>query len=683
MLEHALRYAALGWPVFPCNSVKEPCIPKKEGGNGVLDATTDPAKIRAWWERWPNANIGFHVGGAGMMVVDLDDGHDMAEVHRVFEGLPPTLLRQRTPSGGEHLFYALADGEEVRPSASKVSPSADIRSWHSYVLLAPSQTIDGARSTAGAYTWDHEADKWPAPPMPKAAYRTDIMVRVAGQTTERSDKAQEWSIEPDLDENIALAVAWLESDACKPSNQGQGGNAMTYATAGMMRSYGLSEDMAATVMLKVYNLKCSPPWEADEIETPIRNAYRYATSEPGNLTQTLRDFRLLELMKAAKAIRAAREESGQPGMRVQVGRFTALDPEADDATPDPEWMVPDLLQCSTYAILVGKPGSFKTFIALDIGLSVALGDGGPARMWPSIPKPGAVVFAAGEGGAGLKLRRRAWEALHNDGKPVRNFIRVTNVPQISNEADAQAFIAVAMAANPAGYRLAVIDTAMRAMQGQNSNSQEAASALTKLVTMISEALAPDDYGCTVLVLHHPGQGAEAASRPAGSFVFVGDPDTLLLASRDDKSMRVTLAMTKQKDAPEWEEPKALRLEPVGKSLAVVASSAPAKRAPEEQPNIFAAKKLEQDSAAQKVAKLSIVRTELTRMLKANPSKDWGSERKIAEALAARLARDGQVGFSDETVRKMMPDIRNAGYELYNDGEWGVPKPTHAGTEARN
>ena len=51
LLEAALGYATRGCPVFPVIDKK----PRTE--HGFHDATTDPATIRGWWERWPDAGI--------------------------------------------------------------------------------------------------------------------------------------------------------------------------------------------------------------------------------------------------------------------------------------------------------------------------------------------------------------------------------------------------------------------------------------------------------------------------------------------------------------------------------------------------------------------------------------------------------------------------------------------------
>ncbi len=66
LLEAALTYADLGYAVFPCvPGDKNPLTQ-----HGFLDATTDAARIEAWWATHPDANIGLST--AGLLVVDVD-----------------------------------------------------------------------------------------------------------------------------------------------------------------------------------------------------------------------------------------------------------------------------------------------------------------------------------------------------------------------------------------------------------------------------------------------------------------------------------------------------------------------------------------------------------------------------------------------------------------------------------
>jgi hypothetical protein len=49
MIDWALRYAKLGWPVFPLGvKNKMPMIPNERGGRGCLDATLNEKQVREW-----------------------------------------------------------------------------------------------------------------------------------------------------------------------------------------------------------------------------------------------------------------------------------------------------------------------------------------------------------------------------------------------------------------------------------------------------------------------------------------------------------------------------------------------------------------------------------------------------------------------------------------------------------
>src|SRR4051812_40117424 len=68
LLDAALYYAGLGWPVFPC----EPRGKRPFGAlapHGVKDATCDALVIRAWWRQYPRrehrARLRSSVLGAG------------------------------------------------------------------------------------------------------------------------------------------------------------------------------------------------------------------------------------------------------------------------------------------------------------------------------------------------------------------------------------------------------------------------------------------------------------------------------------------------------------------------------------------------------------------------------------------------------------------------------------------
>lgn len=168
-LDAALRYAAIGWPVFPCGPNKHPIVPSSEGGRGFLDATTDQAQIVSWWRRWPSAQVAVACGAAGLAVIDLDmgDGKDgIALFSRMHDenGAHGCGLIATTPRGGRHYVYLMPDppircGTDVAGKGSGI----DVRADGGYIVL-PSPASPGREWMVGdPFGHDHEGESDLAP----------------------------------------------------------------------------------------------------------------------------------------------------------------------------------------------------------------------------------------------------------------------------------------------------------------------------------------------------------------------------------------------------------------------------------------------------------------------------------------------------------------------------------------
>ena len=153
LLSWALYYAGLGWPIHPLvPGAKKPLLK-----DWPHRASTDPAAIRAWWARRPDANIGLATGALVVVDLDVKAGSDGI---RAWEdlGIRGDTVASCTPSGGLHLFYA-ANGAEVGSSAGRLAPGIDLRGRGGYVVLPPS-VLDDSR----AWTWQHPpAERAPIP----------------------------------------------------------------------------------------------------------------------------------------------------------------------------------------------------------------------------------------------------------------------------------------------------------------------------------------------------------------------------------------------------------------------------------------------------------------------------------------------------------------------------------------
>jgi putative DNA primase/helicase len=157
LLDAALGYAARGWQVFPCWwAIGDACACGGNAGcspgkhpltaHGLKDATTDAAQIRAWWAKYPEANVAIRTGAeSGLVVVDLDvkpDKDGRASFRVLNGGAVDRTAMTRTGGGGLHLYYR-HPGFTVRNSQNELGPGIDVRGDQGYVLAPPSNHVSG------------------------------------------------------------------------------------------------------------------------------------------------------------------------------------------------------------------------------------------------------------------------------------------------------------------------------------------------------------------------------------------------------------------------------------------------------------------------------------------------------------------------------------------------------------
>src|SRR5579863_2108035 len=140
-LEAALRYAAMGWAVLPCNQQKTPLTI-----HGFKDASLDPEVIRAWWPNGSGPNVAIAVP-EGHIVVDIDSEQAFQELKARGLHLPAT-ARQKSPRGS-HSVYRMAPGVEVQQSAGRIAPGVDIRAPRKGYILAEPSVVGGK-----PYKWE-------------------------------------------------------------------------------------------------------------------------------------------------------------------------------------------------------------------------------------------------------------------------------------------------------------------------------------------------------------------------------------------------------------------------------------------------------------------------------------------------------------------------------------------------
>lgn len=161
-LEFALLYAQRGWRILPlhtpqfsgpevlCSCGKSEC--GKKGKHPRIpgwqhDASCDSAIVRAWFEKWPDANIGLSLDGLLALDVDPKSGGPASLSALEKEHGPlAARARQRSGSGGFHYLFSPPEGVSKKVG---FRPGLDLLTGSGcYIVVQPSR-----HSTGGTYAW--------------------------------------------------------------------------------------------------------------------------------------------------------------------------------------------------------------------------------------------------------------------------------------------------------------------------------------------------------------------------------------------------------------------------------------------------------------------------------------------------------------------------------------------------
>ncbi len=257
MLEAALGYARRGWPVFPCAPrEKKPLTP-----HGCRDATVDPEQIRAWWQRWPDANIGLATGGCGLVAIDIDPGKGgtdtWAELRRRLD-IDDGTVTAVTGGGGKHLLYRAPEGIRIPNSVGKLGAGVDVRGDGGYIVVPPSVHPNGT-----PYRWEtgySPDDRGPLPlPQPLLRLLAD------GHEIRSFRERDEGSRIPEGKRNATLT-----------------------SLAGAMRRRGMTPEAIEAALVVENARRCDPPLDTREVRRIAASVGRYEPAiagapQPGTL----------------------------------------------------------------------------------------------------------------------------------------------------------------------------------------------------------------------------------------------------------------------------------------------------------------------------------------------------------------------------------------------------------------
>lgn len=145
LLDYALKYAGLGWSIFPIEpGGKKPLIKWEKFQKE--QATSE--QIGRWWKKYPNANIGLVTGMiSNLVVMDIDS---MAGIERYiahFTEIHNTITQKTGKPDAKHLLF-IHPQDKKYPNKAPLIEDIDVRGDGGYILVAPSVHPNGT-----VYEW--------------------------------------------------------------------------------------------------------------------------------------------------------------------------------------------------------------------------------------------------------------------------------------------------------------------------------------------------------------------------------------------------------------------------------------------------------------------------------------------------------------------------------------------------
>jgi len=200
------------------------------------------------------------------------------------------------------------------------------------------------------------------------------------------------------------------------------------------------------------------------------------------------------------------------------------------------WLVKHWIQDKALVMIHGPSGGGKTFVVLDWMLHIA---SGKATWFGHKVRPGNIVYLAGEGHHGLKSRLAAWGHKNNISDPS---FWSSEAGCDLNTPEGYLKVVEAIRALKIKPDVITVDTLHRFMAGDENSAQDAKTMLDACAALMQE------FGCTVILVHHTGVSEEAQHRARGSSAWRGalDIEISVIPAKGDKSIEIV--QRKSKDA---------------------------------------------------------------------------------------------------------------------------------------
>lgn len=514
-IEIARAMADAGVPVFVCKP--NPYRPGKYYIRaGWPDTEPDPSALDAWEPGWGVAAVGGRVADW----LDMDPrsgGHESQELLKNENAWPLSFGKQSTPSGGTHDMISSAGiGKEtgflpgLDFQGGLPAPDEDGETHRAFVWLAPTVGKSKVTGELVPYRWINEPDldaldEW------RAADGTCTDESVRG-VVDRVLAARSHRPAP-------MQVNATQESASMP---GDGGSSLFGRPAGEERIFTREQaeafvrphfDLAAaavdgevnkTGMALTLALEHFVPdfWTVEQAALIIYEALKTTPYDPNGTSDWTADQQFIERIDGRRPVR------GSWKAKLATVSYLAPAPEAPvintgrlrramlrrseiHALPDPVPLIEDVLYQSSIAVLSGKFGTYKSFIAVSWAASLASG-----LPWfgHAVPESVPVIYAAAEGAYGIKRRLDAWESRYG---PIPDTLYLIALPARINRPGDMLELRELVAET--GAKVVIFDTLHASTPGVDENDSGQMGIVMDTLRSLQQ-----EHGVTSVLPHHTG-----------------------------------------------------------------------------------------------------------------------------------------------------------------------------------
>lgn len=480
---------------------------------------------------------------SGIVVIDID-AHGEVDGRAALEAagipLPATPMTVKSWSGGEHRFFRSPGGT---PSSQGVPVAGvDIRAGGGIIFGPGTVVFDARGERAGEYAVTGRATPvagLPVLPPEFAAELLNARPAAPGAALQPFTGA----LSP---VQRATLERWLEDDqaSLRAAGDGQRHRALlAYAAKILGRAVQLGYPKDAAVRLVRLAYEASGGTEWPEKRAVVEWAARRLEAEPLGVpadwaSASEADFE--DAVRAAVTKIRVREEAQRRAQRddsgADLGRELDFN-EPPNGLHGRSWCA-GLLNAGETTLLFGERNVGKSFVAMDVGLSIATG-----RPYHGHPvTQGRVLYLAGEGAIGLPARRRAWAHYHRVSDVAGLYLR-DRIVRLRNPESVEAWQKQIVDQE---IDVVVLDTLRRAARGAEMESPGDAQELIELM----DDLRSVRHGTSVLALGHPTKSQP--DQPAGAGTVQDSLPMIHRLTKDDGeglTAIIDLVTTKSKDGP--------------------------------------------------------------------------------------------------------------------------------------